>query len=215
MPRIRKAFAGVAALGGVLSLGACAVPPPTGPSVMALPGQGKSFAQFQQEDAGCRQFAFAQTGGPQAAQGPTNAAVGSALLATALGAGAGAAIGSTAGAVGAGAAIGGAFGLLTGSAIGANNAAASAGALQNRYDMSYAQCMVAQGNSVQPGPGPGPYGPPPYGPAPYPAAYGYPAYGYPYAYPPVVVGPTVAVGWGWGGGWGWRGGGWRGGWHRW
>ena len=28
---------------GVLALGACAVPPPAGPSVMALPGQGKTF----------------------------------------------------------------------------------------------------------------------------------------------------------------------------
>jgi hypothetical protein len=51
------------------SLGACAVPPPTGPLVMALPGQGKNFEAFQQDDAACRQFATQQTGGASAAFG--------------------------------------------------------------------------------------------------------------------------------------------------
>ena len=42
---------------------ACAVPPPAGPSVMALPGQGKNFEAFQQDDVACRQYAWQQTGG--------------------------------------------------------------------------------------------------------------------------------------------------------
>ncbi|RQW85808.1 MAG: hypothetical protein EHM79_10995, partial [Geobacter sp.] len=35
---------------------------PTGPSVMVLPGSGKSFEQFQGDDALCRQWAAYQVG---------------------------------------------------------------------------------------------------------------------------------------------------------
>src|SRR2546430_16508366 len=44
-----------------LLLGACATVP-TGPGVMALPGIGKSFEQFQIDDTPCRQWASQQTG---------------------------------------------------------------------------------------------------------------------------------------------------------
>ena len=43
-------------------LGACSVMP-AGPSVMALPGTGKTFDQFRADDNSCRQFAFQQVGG--------------------------------------------------------------------------------------------------------------------------------------------------------
>jgi len=192
-------------LASALALSACAVAPPAGPSVMALPGQGKSFDAFQQDDFSCRNYASAVTGGASPAQAANNAGVGSALVGTALGAAAGAAIGSAAGAAGAGAAIGAATGLVAGSAVGANNAYGAAGYVQQRYDVSYTQCMYAKGNSVQAPPG----------------GYAYPAYGYaspyypypyPYPYGPAYVGPSVAigVGGGWGGG-GWGGGGWGGG----
>jgi hypothetical protein len=191
----------------VLALSACAVAPPQGPSVMALPAQGKSFEAFQQDDMACRGYATQQTGGASAAQAANNSAVGSALLGTALGAGVGAALGSVGGAVGAGAAIGGATGLLAGSAIGAGNAQASGANVQGRYDTAYTQCMYSRGNSVQGAPsgyaagyGYG-YGPV-YGPAYYPGPY----------YGPGYFGPTVVVG----GGWGWgRGYGYYGGWRRW
>ena len=107
------------------------------------------MATFQQDDIACRQFAFSQTGGVSAAQAGTNAAVGSAVLGTALGAGVGAALGSVGGAAGAGAAIGGATGLLAGTSIGAGNAQVSAAAMQQHFDMAYAQCMIARGNQVQ------------------------------------------------------------------
>jgi hypothetical protein len=177
-----------AALIAPLALGACAVPGPTGPSVMALPKQGENFSQFQAQDASCRNYANALIGGASPQQAANNSAVGSALLGTAIGAGAGAALGSVGGQVGAGAAIGGAMGLLAGSAIGANTAQAAGGNLQGRYDMAYSQCMVAAGYTVQqPAYGYG-YGYPGYG---YP---GYPAY--PYAYPayPYYYGPTVGIG---------------------
>jgi hypothetical protein len=187
----------------VLALSACAVAPPQGPSVMALPAQGKSFEAFQQDDMACRGYATQQTGGASAAQAANNSAVGSAVLGTALGAGLGAALGSVGGAVGAGAAIGGATGLLAGSAIGAGNAQASGGNVQARYDTAYTQCMYSRGDSVQGAPsgyaaGYG-YGYPAYGPAYYPGPY----------YGPGYFGPTVVVGGGWGWGGGYYGGGWR------
>ena len=187
----------------VLALSACAVAPPQGPSVMALPSQGKPFDAFQQDDASCRGYATQQTGGASAAQAANTSAVGSAVLGTALGAGVGAALGSVGGAVGTGAAIGGATGLLAGSAIGAGNAQAAGGNVQARYDTAYTQCMYSRGNSVQSAPTGYAAGyPPGYYPGPYPY----------YGYGPGYAGPAVVIGGGWGYGWG---GGWRGGYRRW
>lgn len=45
---------------GALALGACAVTPPQGPAVVALPPEGKDLAQFQQEDTTCRGYAQQQ-----------------------------------------------------------------------------------------------------------------------------------------------------------
>jgi len=179
-------------IASVLALSACAVPPPSGPRVMALPGAGKDFATFQQEDGTCRQFASAQSGGTASAQAATNNAVGTAVVGTAIGAGLGAALGSVAGQVGTGAAVGAAAGALVGGSAGANSAQYSAADLQQRYDASYTQCMYAHGDTVQSPPGG------------YRAAGGYP-YGYPYPYGyygPGYYGPTVVVGGGWG--WGWH-----------
>jgi hypothetical protein len=198
-----------------LSLSACTVAPPPGPSIMALPGQGKNMDAFQQDDFACRQYASQQTGGASPNVAASQSAVGSAVAGTALGAAAGAAIGAASGAAGAGAAIGAGAGLLAGSAVGANNAAVAYGGVQQLYDVSYAQCMTARGNTVQPPPTG--YAAYPYPAYPYPA-YPYPAYPYPaYPYPgysgyygPAFFGPSVAIGFG--GGWGWGG---RGRWHRW
>jgi hypothetical protein len=181
-----------------LALSACAVAPPQGPTVMALPPQGKTFGQFQQDDATCRGYATQQTGGASAAQAGTNAAVGSALLGTALGAGIGAALGSVGGAVGAGAAIGGAAGLFAGSAIGANNAYAAAGGVQQQYDISYTQCMYSKGNTVKSAPAA--YAAYPYGgtyAVPYAYAPPYYPYGYGYGYAP-WYGSSVFIGSGFG-----------------
>lgn len=123
-------------------VGACAVTP-DGPSVMALPGSGKTFDQFQFDDASCRNFALAQVGGNTANQAAADAAVRSAALGTAVGAVAGAAIGGRDGA-----AVGAGTGLLFGSAAGSNAAYGSSGALQRRYDNAYIQCMYAKGQKV-------------------------------------------------------------------
>lgn len=159
----------------VLAVGltACTVMP-TGPSVMVLPGTGKSFDQFRYDDANCRQYAWAQIGGVSANQAATNSAVGSAAVGTAVGALAGAALGGNHN----GAAAGAGVGLLMGSSIGANNAQYSAYGSQRRYDAAYVQCMYASGHRV---PvygnmitGPGPAAPGYYSPAPPPPP-GYPA----------------------------------------
>jgi outer membrane lipoprotein SlyB len=143
---------------GVVS--ACATVP-SGPSVMVLPGAGKPFDQFQLEDLVCRQYAQQQIG-VAPGQAATQSAVNTAALGTAIGAAAGAAIGPATGHPGVGAAVGAGGGLLTGTAAGAQAGAVSSGALQERYDIAYVQCMYAKGDQV---PGvaaaPSPTAPPP------------------------------------------------------
>jgi hypothetical protein len=186
----------VASLGVVLALGACAVPPPSGPAVMALPPQGKSFAQFQQEDVTCRGYASQQSGGAPAAAAATQNAAAGPVVGTLVGAAAGAVIGAAAGNPGAGAAIGAGTGLIVGTGAGSANAGASAAGLQQAYDTAYTQCMYSNGNKVvaqQPVAVAGAY------------PYGYGGYG------PYVAGPVIGLGFGgfYGGGY-YGGGGWRG-----
>ena len=50
----------LSALLGVLLTGCATVP--SGPSVMALPGSGRSFEAFQTDDVACRQWAAQQPG---------------------------------------------------------------------------------------------------------------------------------------------------------
>ena len=54
-PMIRRSHSRLA-LGGVLILAACAQTP-MGPTIQVMPGPGKSFANFQSDQAVCRQFA--------------------------------------------------------------------------------------------------------------------------------------------------------------
>src|SRR4051794_3651943 len=113
------------ALTAVLGLGACAAPIPAGPSVMVMPAQGKSFEEFQQDDAVCRQYASQQIGGASPSQAAASSGVTSAAVGTLLGAAAGAAIGAAAGNPALGAASGAGGGLLLGGAGGAHAAQVS------------------------------------------------------------------------------------------
>jgi hypothetical protein len=131
----------------VALLPACATMP-TGPSVMVLPGDDKSFDQFRMDDAACRQYANEHIGGTAAQEASQQSAVKSAVVGTALGAAAGAAIGSASGNMGAGAAIGAGSGLLLGSAMGSGYASESYYEAQRRYDNAYLQCMYAKGNQI-------------------------------------------------------------------
>ena len=67
----RSAFALLASL---TCVSACTIAPTT-PSVMALPGTGKTFDQFRIDDGSCRQFASEQVGGVSANQAATTSAV--------------------------------------------------------------------------------------------------------------------------------------------
>jgi len=127
-------------------LGACTTVP-TGPSVMVMPGPGKTFDVFQTDDAVCRQWASQQAKESPGEAG-NRAGVGSAIVGTLIGAGLGAGIGAATGSAGAGAAIGGAAGLVGGSAVGSNRARATSSAIQRQYDNAYQQCMYAKGNQV-------------------------------------------------------------------
>lgn len=132
-------------LAGVLPLVLLAgcVSAPTGPSVMALPGTGKSFDQFRNDDAECRQYALSQSGGATANQAAVDAGVRSAAVGTVVGAVAGAAMGGHEGAgTGAGA------GLIMGSVAGTGAAQSSAYGMQRNYDNAYIQCMYAKGEQV-------------------------------------------------------------------
>ena len=79
----------------VVVIGGCATLP-TGPSVMVLPAHGKSFEQFQSDDALCRQWARQQIGMSPQETVNQNAVTGAAV-GTAVGAGLGAAIGAASG----------------------------------------------------------------------------------------------------------------------
>ncbi len=194
---MRRVATGLA-LTGVLGLSACAVQPPSGPSFAAMPGSGKSYEQFQMDDAQCRDAGHYASGNPAAAKAGTDQAVGNAVVGTALGAAAGALIGSATGQVGAGAAVGAGVGLLAGSAAGANSASVSQYQLQRNYDIAYAQCMAAKGEAVPPVASPEV--------GAYPSYPAYPTYApaYPPAYmgpPPYYYGPPAGVGIGVGYGW--------------
>ena len=119
-------------------LGGCASMP-TGPSLPAMPGTGRSFGDFRVDDAQCRQYALQQVGGTAKQCRRAQRRV----VGTAVGAAVGAAIGGHQGAgVGAGA------GLLVGSVAGAEANRSSSYGSQRQYDDTYNQCMYAKGHKV-------------------------------------------------------------------
>ena len=126
----------------LLALGACTTMP-TGPSILAMPGTGKSFDEFRVDDSYCRQYALDQIGGMNANQAATDSAVRSAAVGTIIGAAAGAALGGHNGA-----GVGAGTGLVVGSLAGSSAANASAYGTQRRYDNAYIQCMYAKGERV-------------------------------------------------------------------
>ena len=76
MPRLRAALR-PATLLAAIPLAACAVAPPSGPTVVAMPHAGESLNQFQADDLACRDYAQRRTAPPGATQAAANrAAVG-------------------------------------------------------------------------------------------------------------------------------------------
>lgn len=116
---------------------------PTGPSMLVLPGSGKSFDQFRVDDRICRDYALAQIGGKPSSEAAIDSGVASAVVGTAIGTAAGAAIGGSRGA-----GVGAGTGLLIGSAAGVGASEGSFYANQRRYDIGYQQCMYANGHRI-------------------------------------------------------------------
>ena len=130
----------------IAMLGGC-VTVPSGPSVMVLPGSGKTFEQFQADDGLCRQWARQQIGLSPQETFKQNTASGAAA-GTLIGAGLGAASGAASGATGTGAAIGAGSGLLVGTASGSSAGQYYGYEAQRRYDIAYQQCMYLKGNVI-------------------------------------------------------------------
>ncbi len=131
--------------GLVAMLAGCASTP-LGPTVQTMPGSGKTFAAFQDDNTVCKGFASDQVKGEADAANQRTA--GAVALGTLLGAGLGAAIGGVTGDAGAGAAIGAASGATSGTAIGASNNSNDQAMIQQQYDNAYSQCMYAKGEQV-------------------------------------------------------------------
>jgi hypothetical protein len=127
----------------MVSLLASCASMPSGPSVMVLPGSGKTFDRFREDDAYCKQYAREQVGGTTPNQASITSGVGSAAIGTGVGAAAGGAF-----AGGTGAAIGAGSGLLLGGLMGTRTARTSGDINQRRYDMGYIQCMYGHGHRV-------------------------------------------------------------------
>ena len=146
---------------------ACATEP-VGPTIQVYPAPNKPFEVFQNEQAGCKQYASQQIAG-QVDKANENG-LGAAVIGTALGAGLGAAVGG-----GRGAGIGAASGAVVGGDVGAGSSSRAEYRIQHQYNMAYAQCMYAKGDQVV---GYRPYTPPPVYAAPPPGYYPPPP-GYP------------------------------------
>jgi hypothetical protein len=133
----------IAIVAALAALAAGCVSVPTGPSMMVLPGTGRSFDEFRADDGTCRQFAYDQVGGNTGQRAAEDAGVRSAAVGTLLGAAVGAAANG-----GTGAAVGAGVGLGMGGLVGTGAAQSSAYGAQGRYDNAYMQCMYAKGHRV-------------------------------------------------------------------
>lgn len=130
-------------LAASLMLASCTSMPPNEPSVMVLPGSGKSFEQFRADNDLCKQFAHQQVAGRSPEGTGFASGVRSAAVGTVLGAAAGAAADG-----GRGASVGAGAGLALGGLAGSGAAETSAQRQQNRYDIGYQQCMYAKGHRI-------------------------------------------------------------------
>jgi hypothetical protein len=131
------------ALSAAALFAGCATPPPSGPSVMVLPGSSKSFDQFRFDDNECRVYSSQSIGGATVADAQNNSAVKNAAVGTAIGAAAGGLMGGSSGA-----GVGAGIGLAGGALAGTGESQVSGYSLQQRYDHAYQQCMYAKGHQI-------------------------------------------------------------------
>jgi hypothetical protein len=134
---MRIRIAAFAAVSTVALLAGCATQP-LGPTIPAMPPQGKSMDAFNQDESYCEQYADDRASGR--VQQADDKELRNGAIGAALGAGIGALAGNTKGAI-AGGIIGGVLG-------GASGSGRDQAHVQRLYDISYAQCMKAKGNEV-------------------------------------------------------------------
>lgn len=142
-------FSGILSASMVCLLTGCAAVPPGSPTITALPAQGKSLVEFQQDDYGCRTYASQVIDGSASLAKAGKAGVAAPAIGTAGGAAAGALIGAGAGNAGVGAAIGAGAGLLLGGMAGIQQHQRSEASLQQQYNNAYAQCITAKGDTIE------------------------------------------------------------------
>ena len=157
--------------GSILVLLAGCVTPPPGPMIDSRPGPNKTWDQYRADDQACQGYANDVVAGN--VNSDNDREITNTILGAAIGTGVGAAVGNTRGAV-----AGGIIGAILG--LSGSNPDYSQYSAQRRYDIAYARCMRAKGESVpEPGwraryrrggygaypppppPPPGDYGPPP------------------------------------------------------
>lgn len=146
MRRLRQTANALAPIAATLLLLAGCAAPPMGPTVNVMPGPGKPFDMFQNDQGYCRSVADNAVRGQ--AEVANQQAAGATAIGTLGGAALGAAIGAAAGNAGAGAAIGAGTGLAAGGAYGAQGSQNAQYGIQQQYDNAYAQCMYSRGNQV-------------------------------------------------------------------
>ncbi len=123
-------------------LAGCAVAP-SGPSLTALPGNGRSIDQFRMDDARCRQSTTNALGGQTPQRAANESVAAGAVGGAAIGALAGAALGGSRGA-----SVGAGTGLLMGSLAGSAQSPVSSQRAQFSFDQLYFQCMYQAGHRV-------------------------------------------------------------------
>lgn len=139
MRRIPKITLAAAAL---LASGCATLP--EGPNILALPGTGKGFDQFQSDDAACRAYAYEQVAhSPRQRRGRRSSPARGAAVGAVAGGILGAAVDGHHGA-----AVGAGTGLVAGSLAGGQTGETAAERRQEAYDIRYIQCMYARGHRV-------------------------------------------------------------------
>ena len=123
-------------------LAGCAVAP-SGPSLTALPGSGRSIDQFRMDDAMCRRATTDALGGQTPQRAANESVAAGAVGGAAIGALAGAALGGSRGA-----GVGAGTGLLMGSLAGSAQSPVSSQRAQFGFDQLYFQCMYQAGHRV-------------------------------------------------------------------
>ena len=134
----------IAVIAATTMLQGCAQP--FGPLVRVMPGQGKTYATFENDERVCSMHTNDIV--QPMINSVATATIGTAAVGALLGVGVGAVLGG-----GRGAGIGAVSGTLLGGAVGSDPYQNGQDRIQRTYDNTYSACMASQGNQIE-GPAP-------------------------------------------------------------